>query len=108
MSSLSEEAALFQRENIRVVSEARQWAALQLACGLDLATALGARAEDRSHIVARLTRRLRRERLRGLSRHWSYDLNRHIALKQVLDRLLADAENDEGGSAAASGSHANV
>ncbi len=23
-----------------------------------------------------------------MSRHWSYDLNRHIALKQVLDRLL--------------------
>jgi len=30
---------------------------------------------------------IERERLRGVRKHWSYDLNRHISLKQALDRL---------------------
>ena len=30
---------------------------------------------------------IERERQRGMRKHWSYDLNRHIALKQALDRL---------------------
>ena len=37
--------------------------------------------------IKRIERLLERERLRGGRRHWSYDLNRHIALKQALDRL---------------------
>jgi hypothetical protein len=36
-------------------------------------------------IVARLARALRAERQRGRAGHWSYDLNRHIALAQALD-----------------------
>ena len=32
-------------------------------------------------------RHLARERNKGLARHWSYDLNRHIALKAARDRL---------------------
>jgi hypothetical protein len=35
-------------------------------------------------IVARLERALRAERNRGRSGHWTYDLNRHIALHQAL------------------------
>lgn len=35
-------------------------------------------------IVARLTRALRAERRRGRAGHWTYDLNRHIALVQAL------------------------
>lgn len=36
-------------------------------------------------LVARLARALRSERQRGRAGHWSYDLNRHIALAQALD-----------------------
>ena len=34
-----------------------------------------------------LERMIERERQRGMRKHWSYDLNRHIALKQALDSL---------------------
>jgi hypothetical protein len=37
----------------------------------------------RRRIVARLARALRAERMRGRSGHWTYDLNRHIALSQA-------------------------
>jgi hypothetical protein len=36
-------------------------------------------------ILARLARALRSERNRGRSGHWTYDLNRHIALKQAYE-----------------------
>jgi len=35
-------------------------------------------------IVARLMRALRHERQRGRAGHWSYDINRHIALMQAI------------------------
>ena len=37
----------------------------------------------RLRIVARLARALRAERARGRGGHWTYDLNRHIALTQA-------------------------
>jgi len=40
-------------------------------------------------IVARLERALRSERNRARSGHWTYDLNRHIALRQA---FLAESE----------------
>ena len=40
-------------------------------------------------IVARLARALRAERNRARSGHWTYDLNRHIALRQA---HLAESE----------------
>ena len=40
--------------------------------------------ELRRRIVTRLTRALRAERRRGRAGHWTYDLNRHIALLQAL------------------------
>ncbi|MCB1489479.1 MAG: hypothetical protein KDJ88_18725 [Bauldia sp.] len=49
--------------------------------------------ETQRYIVARLVRALRAERSRGRAGHWTYDLNRHIALKQALAaerRRLAD------------------
>jgi hypothetical protein len=39
--------------------------------------------------VIRLERLLERERLRGCARHWTYDLNRHIALGEALGQLRA-------------------
>ena len=37
----------------------------------------------RRAILTRLARALRAERNRGRAGHWTYDLNRHIALKQA-------------------------
>jgi hypothetical protein len=42
-----------------------------------------ARPSARRAILARLARALRAERNRGRAGHWTYDLNRHIALKQA-------------------------
>ena len=40
-------------------------------------------AEELQAVVARLERALRAERNRARSGHWTYDLNRHIALRQA-------------------------
>ena len=51
-------------------------------------------AENRKRILAALARALRAERNRGRAGHWTYDLNRHIGLKQAYAaerRLLAEA-----------------
>jgi hypothetical protein len=42
-------------------------------------------------IEARLKRALRAERRRGRAGHWTYDLNRHVALLQALAGETADA-----------------
>jgi hypothetical protein len=55
--------------------------------GEDLDQALELPPDLRARLCRRLERRIERERLRGAARHWSYDLNRHIALKQALDLL---------------------
>jgi hypothetical protein len=47
--------------------------------------------EVRHAILAKLQRALRAERNRGMSGHWSYDLNRHIALKQAYDAEMRSA-----------------
>lgn len=64
-----------------------QRVALQLACGIDMDEAQNASAGQRAAISARLARAVRRERQKGLAGHWSYDLNRHIALAQALSRF---------------------
>ncbi len=81
-----------QPENWRGISDewlrfSRASVALQLAVGIDLDAALEAPWEARRLILPRVQRALRREHLRGVARHWSYDLNRHIALKQALAYL---------------------
>ena len=70
--------------------QARQTAALFLVAGIDLAEAIASTGEARQRLRMRLERMIERERLRGMRRHWSYDLNRHISLKQALDRLRRD------------------
>jgi hypothetical protein len=72
---------------------ARQTAALFLTCGVDMADALSAPAKERNKVALKLERIIERERLRGVRRHWSYDLNRHIALKQALDRLRRETNS---------------
>lgn len=76
----------------REVHEAAQRAALQIVCGLDLCAMLAGGRDLRRKALAKAERMMRRERHRGGVRHWSYDLNRHIALKQVCERLRATLE----------------
>jgi len=66
-----------------------QTAAFFLMTGIDLAAACRGDIRQRARLACRVERLLERERLRGLRRHWSYDLGRHIALKQALLRLNA-------------------
>lgn len=87
MRDLSREIAAFRHEKLAELTDARQRAALQLCCGIELNDAIGCSSELTIALLKRLERAIERERLRGVNRHWSYDLNRHIALKQVRDRL---------------------
>ncbi len=88
---LAEEVLAFGRARKNEREEAAQLAGLFLASGIDLRQALELAGEARTAVIGRIERLLERERLRGLARHWSYDLNRHIAIKQALDRLRRDA-----------------
>ena len=69
-------------------AHSRQTAALFLLGAMDLSVVLDAPPQERHKAACRISRLIERERQRGIRRHWSYDLNRHIALKQALDRLL--------------------
>src|SRR5690606_38717255 len=93
---MDQEARHFIKQRARAESEARQNAAFFLMSGVDLATALGQEGEERKVTIIRLGRLLERERLKGARRHWSYDLNRHIALKQAYDRLLKAESSAKG------------
>lgn len=88
MRTLQQEIADFKAGKQAELSAARQTAALQIIGHLDLTEAMRADPETRKRLVVRLERMIERERQKGVRRHWSYDLNRHIALKQALDRLL--------------------
>ncbi len=66
---------------------AMQRIALQIIAGIDLDEVLRAPQEEKDRTKRRLTRLMERERLKGMRGHWSYDLNRHIALKQAFDRI---------------------
>lgn len=92
MKHLIEEARAFGRSKAEEVEEARRRVAMQLLCGIDLADAAGMPPDRRAQLIRHLERLIERERLKGMRRHWSYDLNRHIALKQVLDRLRGGSE----------------
>lgn len=85
---LQREIAAFKTAREMEAARARQLAALQLACHVDLGVALN--AEGRKQLAVRLERMIERERQRGVRKHWSYDLNRHIALKEALDGLTRD------------------
>lgn len=66
---------------------AMQRIALQIIAGIDLDEVLKAPQEEKERTKRRLTRLMEKERLKGTCGHWSYDLNRHIALKQAFDRI---------------------
>jgi hypothetical protein len=87
MRTLQQDANAFTGQKMAEAMDAGQTVALRLLCGVDLSAALAADGEEKARLIERIKRLIKRERLKGLRRHWSYDLNRHIALKQALDRL---------------------
>lgn len=91
MGQFEDDAEGFAARKEDEVAHARQLAALSLTCGMDLRSALEAPPAARAALIRKLQHAMERERLRGMRRHWSYDLNRHIALKQVLDKLRSPA-----------------
>ena len=93
MGKLEDEAKVFEIEKREEIEEARQLAAVSLLCGTDLRVALEAGRSQKTALILKLERIIERERLKGARLHWSYDLNRHIALKQALDRLRASDES---------------
>lgn len=90
MGSLVEEANAFVRRQHRQVADAQGRVALQLLAGIDLDEELAGTPASRIRLRRRLLRLLERERLLGHARHWSYDLNRHIALKQAITTLFPE------------------
>lgn len=87
LNGLLDERRAFLAARDRAAASSLQIAAAQLSCGIDLAALMSSPPAERRQAVRRLERFVERERLKGLSRHWSYDLNRHIALVQALDAL---------------------
>lgn len=87
MSGLGAEAKKFAERKQRERSDTASMVVFRLATGIDLEVALASRPCERRRFALRVERLLERERLRGSARHWSYDLNRHVALKQALDLL---------------------
>jgi hypothetical protein len=98
MGQFEDDAKGFATRKEEEAAQARQLAALSLTCGMDLRSALEAAPPARAALIRKLEHAMERERLRGMRRHWGYDLNRHIALKQVLDKLrsLAGTETSPG------------
>lgn len=92
MTALRKETLNFKKRKKQETDTARRAAAFFIASGVDLAAALSTCGEARIRLCTRLTRLIERERLRGMRRHWSYDLNRHIALKQALQQLETPAQ----------------
>jgi hypothetical protein len=87
MSGLGAEARKFVQRKQRERSNAASMVAFRLATGIDLEAALASGPSERRRFTLRVERLLERERLRGWARHWSYDLNRHVAIKQAVDLL---------------------
>lgn len=87
--TLQNQISAFRRDKLDRIQRAREIAALQLLTGIDLEQALTAGVPVQTHLLMRLHRLIERERQRGIRKHWSYNLDRHIALKQALDRLRA-------------------
>ena len=88
MDAFATQARAFKVVKDEAARHARMNAAFFLSVGMDLDAALTQEEPQKEELRRRLWRMIERERLRGAARHWSYDLNRHIALKQALDLLV--------------------
>lgn len=84
---LKAEARAFVAERDMLQRRAAQRVALLCNGGIEIEMLHEGGAPARALLARRLKRLIERERIRGSNRHWSYDLNRHIALKQALDQI---------------------
>jgi hypothetical protein len=91
MGRLEQDANIFVNQKLADAAEAAQKVALRLLGGIDLSAALATGPEEKAKLIKRIERLINRERIKALRRHWSYDLNRHIALKQALDSICKAA-----------------
>lgn len=87
MDLMRREIAAFRHRKIGETLQARQRVALRLSCGLDLPENIDADRETTKATLARIHRAIQRERMKALRQHWSYDLDRHIALKLAYDDI---------------------
>lgn len=87
MEKLQLEAALYRQRHDKRVALTAQTAAFYLMTGIDLSIACSSSMIERARTCCKLERLIERERLKGVQGHWSYDLARHAALKQALDRI---------------------
>lgn len=83
MTRLAAQARAFLQRRMRARSEAEAAHGSGTADDGDVARG----RTPRLSASARVDRMLERERLKGLRGHWSYDLNRHIALKRLRDEF---------------------
>ncbi|NMG38965.1 cytoplasmic protein [Chelativorans sp. ZYF759] len=93
MRDLKREVLAHVERKAALRRQAARLVAFRLATGCDLEEALDGPAEELRRMIVRLERLVERERLRGWARHWSYDLNRHIALCEALGELKSSAGN---------------
>lgn len=98
MVQLNADILEFVASRQRLAETSRQIAALQLACGIDLINALALSGPARQRIVARVRRAMERERLKGSGNPCDYNLDRHIALKESLDRLCGNPPRPPAGA----------
>lgn len=90
---LEQEKQIFLNQRVAEQRHATQYAALQICCNIDLHQLMQASISQQKITLIRLNRLIKRERLKGLNKHWSYDLNRHIALQEVRKLLLSATGN---------------
>ena len=89
MNRLEEETAAFRTLKAAEMTAAHRRVAVQLTLHADLDDIVSLQPEARARLIMRLKRSIERERQRGIRRHWGYDLNRHIAMKEALEGLRA-------------------
>jgi hypothetical protein len=87
---LKREIIAYKADRALEQRRAVQRVALLCNAGIDIDHMAEVGAAQRKLIVQRLKRLIERERIRGAMRHWSYDLNRHIALKQALNEFCPE------------------
>lgn len=89
---LAREIGRFRRDRNKAAAASQHRLTLQLNFGFDLEKLPQASPQQLRRLCLNMSRRLECERLKGFNGHWSYDLNRHVAMKMTLDyvRTLVD------------------
>lgn len=98
-SVLLREVAAFRRNRDTQICQLRHMALMSKFGSLATADLSGQSLSQLCGLAKSIRQALARERLRGLVRHHGYDLNRHIALKQLLDQVLALPQMQNGAEA---------